>query len=369
MTIQDCDRTRVAPVFNWLLAKDPSGRSWVRALLTLIGKPSTEAARRVFEQPGQLREAVWWPRQPLFEEPSQLSDYLGRMAEAAQRSHSRRRNAPHWFSLVEPPRPSALLVTARAMVVVEARRAMPADRLSPDEEAFRLLRDLDAIFDQALGRLLVGLLIVEENETATGSLDDLRREVVAAFTSRKLLARALPHRDREEQRQITGAFLGVTSWQHVCRELEIPWAALPESVLDVPPHEVEWCSGQSGSEGGDQDSVVVGRDLDAAIELHRGRLAKRASRRFPPVTLTDAARQALRTFYRSDAWRGLCQAASGGVFPVRRKRPTTDTWHFVPPRDDKLLAAITRHADLVDGTWNDAVDDALFRYYSRRVAR
>ena len=367
MTTTDCDRTRVAPVFNWLVTQDPSGRSWVRRLLTLPGQPS-HPTRPVPAEPGRLREAVWWPRTPSLEEPPDLATHQIRTLEATMRDLERTENPDirtlDWFTL-GPVKPNALVVTTRVMAAIEARRDPPTSLPSPLDEAFRIVRHLDALFQQRRGRIVVAMLIVEEHEADPGWLVRFSSKVAEALANPEFLATWLPHRDPPERQAITQGFLGVTTWQHLCRELGIPWSALPDTVLDVPPHETLWHTSNRACTPEHEHAVVVGRDLDPSLEAHRRRLAKRAPSPFPPMTLTDAARHALRAFYRSPDWRHLRDRAASGTFPTTRTRPSSDTWHFVLPHDEKLLAAIDWHADLLDATWDDAVDDALYRYYNR----
>jgi hypothetical protein len=301
--------------------------------------------------------------------PRGLDDHLNRTIQADVRDADQGRRfvgpSRDWLTLHQPPHPSALLITTRVMAIVEGRRVAANGIALAEQEAFIILHSLDALFDDARGRFVAGLLVVEEDDTAPGAVEALRDEMAQVLTKRGLLARCLPHREPSERREIARGFLGVTSWQRVCGELGVPRSTLPESVLEVPQRETEWCTGQASGDAGDIHSVVVGRDLDSALEAHRQRMAKHASVRFPPVTLTDAARQALRSFYRSPAWRELRESASAGAFPVRRLVPTSNRWHFVLPNDEKIATAIEWHADLLDGTRDDAVDDALFRYYAR----
>lgn len=369
MGIRDCDRTRVAPVFNWLLAQDPSGRSWVGPLLRVAGEPSSHPLRRALGQPGRLRDAVWWPDGVSLDMASGLSDIVAKQMEAAERRASRGQGSASWpakWVALRESRPSALLETARVVAAIEGRRTSPGKQDSPEEEAYRVIRDLDALYDDARGRFLAGLLIVEDDGGRPGAAEILGAACDEVATNKRLVARWLPHREPSQRLEIAGAFLGVTSWQRVCRELEVPWAALPDIVLDIPQEGSGWPGRTAELDAEVEHSVAVGRDLDVALEPHRVRLAKRAKTRFPPMTLTDAARRALASFYRSPAWANLRQSASEGIFPARRTGPTADRWHFVLPRDVKLLAAIEWHADLLDGTWDDAVDDALFRYYDAR---
>jgi hypothetical protein len=267
------------------------------------------------------------------------------------------------------PGPNVLLVTTRVITIIEGRRAASNEAESPAREALRLLRNLDALYDMARGRFLSGLFIVEEDNSGVEALEALGAACHTVVANPRTLTKWLPHRQPAQRREIAGALLGVTSWQRVCRELAVPWSALPDSVLDVPLEARPADDEPLDLEAGEERSVVVGRDLDDALEAHRLRLAQRANTRFPPTTLTDAARRALANFYRSPAWRALREASANGVFPARRTHAATGRWRFVLQRDAKLQAAIEWHADLLDGTWDDAVDDALFRYCNRPPGR
>jgi hypothetical protein len=165
---------------------------------------------------------------------------------------------------------------------------------------------------------------------------------------------------------MAGGFVGVTSWQRVCRSLGVPWSALPDTVLDVDHRRAkeEYSPAQPVTEK--EEHVTVRRDLDPFLEAHRARLAKRRRKKFPPLTDTDAAREALKAFYDSAAWRTLEQAARNGSFPKRRPVASSRRWTFVLQKDTTLLSAIDRHADILDGSRDDAADDALYRYYSNK---
>jgi hypothetical protein len=53
------------------------------------------------------------------------------------------------------------------------------------------------------------------------------RKVAAETASPDVLAASLPHRSLEEQRAIGEPYIGITTWQRVCKEFDILWDSLP----------------------------------------------------------------------------------------------------------------------------------------------
>jgi hypothetical protein len=55
----------------------------------------------------------------------------------------------------------------------------------------------------------------------------------ADVTSSRVLDSSLPHRGPADRTGIANAFLGVTSWQAVCRAFGLDPSVLPHTVLDI----------------------------------------------------------------------------------------------------------------------------------------
>ena len=57
------------------------------------------------------------------------------------------------------------------------------------------------------------------------------REAARNTTTSGAVAQSMPHRSPEVQQRIANAFIGVTTWQAVCRALSIPEAVLIHEVV------------------------------------------------------------------------------------------------------------------------------------------
>ena len=138
-------RTRVAPVFNYLLAYDPSGQSWLRQLLELAGSRGNQLPAPKSE----LLESHWWPREKRLAPPIALLKWLicnlpanpkdwGRGTTRARREKlvskdpatiqqalRLLRESPsgqRWHILEGATQPDVFLATSDMVVVVEGKR-------------------------------------------------------------------------------------------------------------------------------------------------------------------------------------------------------------------------------------------------------
>ena len=266
MGIHDSSRTRVAPVFGRLQCLDPSGRLWLQGLLELantrkLPRPEADASR--------LRVAKWWPREARLAAPPGLLRWLlenaeeprdaaawGRRPEVmanrrrvvdrdadtlavALRSLQERRSSPRaWYVLEGPSQPDVYLDSADAVIVVEGKRTETAPTTSTAWMRVRhqMLRHLDAAWEHRQGRRIYGLYIVEaESGASSTEPPSTWHEAVQSTISEEVLRGSLPHRTSDERSQIANALLGVTTWQAVCDEFQIPREVLIPEVLDDRP--------------------------------------------------------------------------------------------------------------------------------------
>jgi hypothetical protein len=266
MSIYDSSRTRVAPVFGRLQCLDPSGRLWLQGLLEMANSrklPRPEAGS------SRLRLAKWWPREAKLAAPPGLLQWLvtnaqeprdaaawGRrpevmanrrrvvdrdadtLAGALQSLQARRPSTRAWYVLEGPSQPDVYLDTADSVVVIEGKRSEPDLATSTAWMPVRhqMLRHLDAAWEHRQGRRIYGLFIVEsEVEAASIQPSSAWHQAVEATISEEVLKGSLPHRSPDERRQIASALLGVTTWQAVCDEFQIPRAVLIPEVFDDRP--------------------------------------------------------------------------------------------------------------------------------------
>jgi len=261
--IYDSSRTRIAPVFGRLQCLDPSGRLWLQGLLELA---NTRKLPRPEPGTSRLKVAKWWPREARLAAPQGLLRWLlenaeeprdaaawGRRPEVmanrrrvvdrdadtlagALRSLQERRSSPRaWYVLEGPSQPDVYLDSADAVIVVEGKRTETAPTTSTAWMRVRhqMLRHLDAAWEHREGRRLYGLYIVEaESGTSSTEPPTTWHEAVESTISEEVLRASLPHRTPDERLQIASALLGVTTWQAVCDEFQIPREVLIPEVLD-----------------------------------------------------------------------------------------------------------------------------------------
>ena len=266
MGIHDSSRTRIAPVFGRLQCLDPSGRLWLQGLLELA---NTRKLPRPDAGASRLRVAKWWPREAKLAAPPGLLRWLlenaeeprdaaawGRrpevmanrrrvvdrdadtLAGALQSLQERRPSPRAWYVLEGPSQPDVYLDSAAAVIVVEGKRTETAPTTSTAWMRVRhqMLRHLDAAWEHRQGRRIYGLYIVEA-ETGTSSTEppSTWHEAVESTISEEVLRASLPHRTADERSQIASALLGVTTWQAVCDEFQIPREVLIPEVFDDRP--------------------------------------------------------------------------------------------------------------------------------------
>jgi hypothetical protein len=264
--IHDSSRTRIAPVFGRLQCLDPSGRLWLQGLLELA---NTRKLPRPDAGASRLRVAKWWPREAKLAAPPGLLRWLlenaeeprdpaawGRapevmanrrrvvdrdadtLAGALQSLQERSPSPRAWYVLEGPSQPDVYLDSAAAVIVVEGKRTETAPTTSTAWMRVRhqMLRHLDAAWEHRQGRRIYGLYIVEA-ESGTGSTEppSTWHEAVESTISEEVLRASLPHRTADERSQIASALLGVTTWQAVCDEFQIPREVLIPEVLDDSP--------------------------------------------------------------------------------------------------------------------------------------
>lgn len=258
----DSSRTRVAPLFDALLARDDSGHSWLDALLALGSRSENVAT----VPKGQRLVANHGPRWGVFESklsaPISLLEYLVRnldphLVESSRDSGDTRtrrlelarrhestielalaelamgKRGRQWFVLEGESRPDALLETDSLVICIEGKRteAGCTTHSSWMRRRSQLLRHMDAAIDEFPSKRILGLLIVEGDggaEAVSPSLHWL--EESEAQYEQSMLDDSLPHRTPSERRRIANGVLGVTTWQALCKAVDVPWTGLPREV-------------------------------------------------------------------------------------------------------------------------------------------
>ena len=297
MGIHDSSRTRVAPVFGRLQCLDPSGRLWLQGLLELA---NTRKVSRPQAGTSRLRVAKWWPREARLAAPPGLLQWLlehaeephnpnawGRRPEvvanrrrivdrdadtlaAALKSLQARRASPRaWYVLEGPSQPDVYLASDDVVIVVEGKRTETAPATSTDWMRVRhqMLRHLDGAWEHRQGRQIYGLFIVEaEQGTSSVEASSAWQEAVELTVSQQVLNGSLPHRSSDERSQIASALLGVTTWQALCDEFQMPREVLIPEVLDdrPPPGATRRKSGRTSGSAPQLGDLGQGGGADGA---------------------------------------------------------------------------------------------------------
>ncbi len=248
-------KTRVAPVFSQLFARDPSGKSWVRQLLSLGARSGTSVIPTDLGTLLSDKHPSWGDKEKPLAPPKSLLEHLvdtvseqqveasgdsgttlenrrklsrneEGMREAALEKISRlplnRRTPRTWYIFEGDSFPDACLQTDKAIIVIEGKRTEPMcttkTKWMPNRS--QLLRHMDAALEIAGDRLVYGLLIVEDSDKK--SLREWEIELDLQLAPRNV-EESLPHRTESERRKILGGVLGVASWQSVCSEFGLPF--------------------------------------------------------------------------------------------------------------------------------------------------
>ena len=260
MGSRDSSRTRVAPVFEELVRRDPTGATWLPKLLRL-GSRAEDV--RIPSDLGTLRTTHphWWGNnERSLKPPVALLEWLvlnitagavaasgdigmvldkrralaaGDPATVAEALAAIRQGVSgrRWHNLEGESRPDAYLETERIVLVVEGKRTERSCTSKTKWMPVRsqLIRHMDAATDISGDRTVLGLLIVE-GEAGGSALEPSPywlNQSAAQYTDHMLRA-SLPHRSAADRTRIADGVLGVTTWQGVCRTFALPWPPVPD---------------------------------------------------------------------------------------------------------------------------------------------
>ena len=259
----DSTRTRVAPVFDELLARDATGEKWLASLLALphFGQSIDPT---VAAETGMLEEARWDSarskrREKKLPPPVSLLSWLvrhlgkahpaeiaGKEDKAKRRRRlqqgdpatvakalARLRSDPEpraWWVLEGRSSPDVYLTTPRVVVVIEGKRTESGatTKTSFMDGRHQMLRHMDAAYEIAGNRALLGFFIVEGDET--GDVPPIWRAAAEETVSPEAIASSLPHRPQAERDAIVAGFLGATTWQRMCERFGIDPGVLIDRV-------------------------------------------------------------------------------------------------------------------------------------------
>ena len=248
MGIFNSSKTRVAPMFDRLIASDPTGRSWLPTLLAL------PAGGAPFAEPTSCDLGIvshWWegnPAERAMAPPLSLLRWLvdhvvapedssavwntsaetclkrrglvdrdpGTIREALDALQTQPTNRA-WYVLEGKSYPDVYLETQDTIVVIEGKRTegKPTRATSWMPGRHQMWRHIDCAWEGRGHKRLCGLMIVETDAEATAfATETMRGEVIDS---------SLPHRSSRDRDAIVNCFLGTTTWKTVCDHCSIPW--------------------------------------------------------------------------------------------------------------------------------------------------
>jgi hypothetical protein len=255
MGIYDSSLTRVVPVFDAMMDRDPSGETWLLPLLQFGSRSAGRLDGLVTGGllPGHPR---WWGKnERRLEPPRSLLRWLvanacapksdaswGRPPTRAKRELLVARDAAtidealrlletaptfaKWYVLEGRSQPDACLETDTMLLVIEGkrteRRATAVTTWMPRRS--QMLRHMDAAWEVRGRKRVLGLMLVEGRGGADAITPDSHWSNEAnAQALETTLADSLPHRSPLERHQIAEGFLGVATWQRLCSEFALGW--------------------------------------------------------------------------------------------------------------------------------------------------
>jgi hypothetical protein len=250
---------RLQLFFERLFTRDPSGRSWLPALLSASPHAGSRL-RGLLENPGGLsiplavrtvsgrlacfeypvappRELLAWfidhPGELVWPLDAQLTpetvrlrrallcdDPPGSQLRAQERARellaTRSLSSSAWWRFEDGAKPDCVLITDRLVVTIEGS---PTDPLSPATDWYpdrsRLLRSIEAAKTLAEDKPWATLLL-SESEPADGTEERLERALPAGA----------PHLNPPDREDVRAAYLGSLTWETACEATGVPFESL-----------------------------------------------------------------------------------------------------------------------------------------------
>lgn len=258
MGTKDSSRTRVAPVFDQLMAMDETGAAWLDRLIALGSRHDVSAHVPTGQRLVTNHPQRWGSTEASLPAPAELLEHLVQnldpkrlatstdtgttlqkrtalaqrdpvvTAEALKALREGKRGR-QWFVLEGESRPDALLEAQDVVLCIEGKRTEAGCTTETTwmELRSQLVRHMDAATEAYPNKRILGLLIVEgEGEPSTCSPHWVAQS--AAQYDDAMLRGSLPHRAPAERDRIAGGMLGVTTWQTVCSTFGIAWPPAPD---------------------------------------------------------------------------------------------------------------------------------------------
>ena len=254
---RDSTKTRVIPVFDYLM-KNYNPEEWLKKLISLpqgcnsvslqltckfsIMDYGWGVEEKKLDPPVALLSwLIRHPRKPLSGNLSNNPEVAQKRLEWIEGSEKmqinglsllrRSQTRKDWHIFEGQTQPDVFIQTPDIIVVVEGKRTEKKPTISTKWMAGRnqMLRHIDCAWEIASGRKIIGFFIVEGNN-ADGEVPTDWNNFAKQTVTTEAIASSLPHRGPEEQRGIASSFVGVTTWQRLCKEFKISWSMLPDLV-------------------------------------------------------------------------------------------------------------------------------------------
>ena len=257
----DSTKTRVVPVFEHLLNSDCAGAIWLERLIRLGTRADVATVPQDIGALIPDHLPSWGKNERGLPSPLGLLEWLVRNISKRQVAKSRdkgktleKRKAlangdpetlcealchlragkrgKKWFILEGKSRPDACLETDTLVLVVEGKHTEPYPTNYTDWMQYRpqLIRHMDAAWEVAEGRAVLGLFLVEGEPDNPLSVPKKWSRDSEKHLQHDQLASSLPHRSDQERQEIAGGVLGVATWQRVCHEFSIGWPPVQDVV-------------------------------------------------------------------------------------------------------------------------------------------
>jgi hypothetical protein len=256
----DSSKTRVAPIFDQLLAADPSGASWLPGLLRLGNRASEAFNPEPVPRLVDGHRPTWGNAELSLPAPLPLLEHLvgsitpEQVAMSADKGYVRKKREAlarkdsatigealrslrdgsrgrKWYVLEGDSKPDATLVMEDAVLVVEGKRTERSCTSKTTWMGVRsqILRHMDAVMEHFPGKRILGILLVEGDGGSEARMPSPHwaAESKAQYEP-AMLASSLPHRSSGERSALTAGLLGVATWQAVCAQNCIPWPPMQD---------------------------------------------------------------------------------------------------------------------------------------------
>ena len=263
--LHDSSLTRVRPFFRALIARDPSGESWLPSLLG--STPHGQSVLGVaLQEPGRLDSALitrgadgllgcfefgvgapkhlltWyvehpdelvWPRGKTYSaETVRMREALlygkdpGR-AEAQRQAReflqTKSTETRGWWRFEGTSRIDCMLMTTELVVTIEGKRTEPLSSATDwYPKRSQLVRNLEAAKQLADGRFWAAMILSEipMPEASDSGISGV-------------LPASAPHLDDAGREELREHYLGHVTWQQACEATGLPYESLPSTTADL----------------------------------------------------------------------------------------------------------------------------------------